>query len=332
MRKYWQRLASNLSVSTVVAAAAVILSHGSAQSEEWPTMPIKLVISQAAGSAPDIIGRLIAEQLSRSLGQPVIVDNRPGASNLIGAQVAARAKPDGNTIFLATAAALATNPYTIKNLPYDPIKDFVPIAMVATNPFIILANPDVKANTLAELFELDKSAPGKLSIATEGPQLFTGILAAWMNKRAGTKFTEVPYTTITQGIQDALSGRVQLISLPIVSAAPYIANGKLKALAVSSLTPVPGFEKIPSVAATLPGVELVGWLVLVAPAGTPAAIVDRINRSTDSALKDQKIQQRLVEFGFFSNGAETPAATTRFVRSQYDMLGKVIKEIGLEAK
>jgi tripartite-type tricarboxylate transporter receptor subunit TctC len=218
-----------------LALLPLLLATGSADAQSWPTKPIKFIVSQAAGGTPDIICRLLADRLSRVLGQQAIVENRPGAGNTIGAQAAARAAPDGYSFFFATAAALVTNPYTSKSLPYDPIADFVPVAMVAKGPFIVLSHPSVPAKTLGELFAYDKQNPGKLAYATDGPRNFSGIVAAWLNKLGGVDILQVPYATMPQGVQDTLAGRVPLTILAVPSAAPHIGSGALRPLAVTSL-------------------------------------------------------------------------------------------------
>lgn len=311
-------------------AICTLLSISNASAQEWPTRPVKIIVSQAAGATPDIICRILADKLSTALGQQFFVENRPGAANAIGAQAAARSAPDGYTFFFATTAALASNPFTFKSLPYDPVKDFVPVSMVAKGPFFLLAHPSVEAKNLKELFALDKANPGKMSVATEGSRNFTGILAGWLNKTAGTKLVEVPYTTITNGIQDALAGRVQLIALPIPSAAPLIADGKLKAVAVSSAKPMPKFESVPPIAETLPGVELVGWFVFVAPTGTPAPIIARLNQEMTKILNDPATKERLIELGVYTDGAGTVEQTGQFLKDQYEVWKKVVQDIGLE--
>jgi tripartite-type tricarboxylate transporter receptor subunit TctC len=178
----------------LACALALLAASDQVAAQSWPARPIKFIVSQAAGGTPDIICRLIAEKLSRALGQQVVVDNKPGGGNIIGAQTAARSAPDGYTFFFATAAALVTNPYTFKSLPYDPARDFVPVSMVASNPFFLLANPGLPAKTLQELIALDKAEPGRLLAATDGQRNFSGMLTAWFNKRAGTT-SSVPYAT-----------------------------------------------------------------------------------------------------------------------------------------
>ncbi len=313
-------------------AGALVLLTASEEvaAQSWPTRPIKFIVTQAAGGTPDIICRLITDKLSRALGQQVVVENRPGGANVIGAQAAARSAPDGYTFLFATAAALVTNPLTFKSLPYDPARDFVPVSMVASNPFFLLANPGVSANTLPELTALDKAGPGKLSAATDGHRNFSGMLIAWFNKRAGTGITPVPYASMPQGAQDALAGRVQLVVLAVPSAAPLMAQGQLRGLGVSSAKRLAGFESIPAISETLPGFDFIGWFAVVAPTGTPADVIERMNREMDAALKDAEIARRMREVGMYSEGAGTPEQTAAFVRAQSGAWGKIIQDIGLQ--
>jgi tripartite-type tricarboxylate transporter receptor subunit TctC len=320
----------NKPIGTLALLAAILLGGPEASAQTWPTKPVRLIVSQGAGGTPDIICRLLADRLSQSLGQQFVVENRPGGGNIVGAQTAARALPDGYTFFFATAAALVSNPYTFKSLPYDPANDFVPVGMVANNPFFLLAHPSVKATTLKELIALEKANPGKLTYATDGPRNFSGILAAWINKRANTNIVQVPYATMPQGVQDAIAGRVQLVILAPASAAPFMSQGNLRALAVSSAKRVPGYETIPPIADTLPGVELIGWFAIVAPKGVPSEVVQKLNGALDRILKDREVMQKLVGLGFYTEGAGTPEAARAYIRSQLETWGKVTRDIGLE--
>ena len=314
----------------VTLLALMLLSLAPASAQTWPTRPIKIIVSQAAGGTPDIICRLVSAQLSILLGQQVVVENRPGGANVVGAVAAAHAAPDGYTLFFATAAALVSNPHTFKTLPYDPVKDFVAISMVAKNPFLILAHPSVAANTLPELFAYDKANPGKLTFATDGRRNFSGILATWLNKAGGGNILQVPYATMPQGIQDTMAGRTQLTILSPPTAAPHIASGALKPLAISWSKRLPQYAQVPSISEAYPGVELTGWFVIAAPTGTPAAVITRVNQEMDKVLKTPEMVRRLAEVGFFTDGAETPEATRAFVRAQYELWSKVTREIGLE--
>lgn len=314
-------------VALLIASMLLALSPSAA--ETWPTKPVKIVVSFAAAATPDIICRLISERLATALGQPVIVDNRPGGANVVGAVAVKNSAPDGYTLYFATAAALVSNPYTFKNLPYDPVKDFVPVSMVAKNPFMILVHPSVPANTLPEVADYDKKNPGKLTFATDGKRNFSGILATWLNKVSGANILQVPYATMPQGVQDTIAGRTQLTILSPPSAAPQIKSGALKPIAVSWSKRLPQFPNVPSISDNYPGVELTGWFVIVAPAGTPAEIIARVNGEMDKILKAPDLVGRLADLGFYTDGAETPDTTRAFVKAQYELWGRVVKEIGL---
>src|SRR6185503_8354337 len=262
----------------LIPALLLAATHAQAQAQGWPDRPIKFISSQAAGGGTDVIGRLVADQLSARVGQPIVFENRPGGGNVIGTQAAARSAPDGYTFFFATAAALVTDPYTFKSLPYNPMKDFTVVSDIAHVSFMILAHPDVPAKNLPELIAYAKANPDKLAIATDGARRFSGMIAAWINKLAGTKISYVPYTQMTQGIQDVLAGRVQLIIIAVPAAKGHVAAGKLKPLAVTSLKRLPEYPDVPAVAETFPGFDFAGWFALAAPKGTPPAIIERVHK------------------------------------------------------
>jgi tripartite-type tricarboxylate transporter receptor subunit TctC len=308
----------------------VVLTVAAARAESWPMRPIRLIVTQGAGGTPDLIARMLGVRLTRALGQQIVVENRPGGGNVIGAQVAARAAPDGYTFLFATSAALVTNPYTFKALPYDSLKDFVPVGLVARGPFLVLAHPNVPVKDLPGLFAYAKRNPGKLAFATDGPKNFSGILAAWIDKLGGVDMVQVPYAKMPQGVEDVLSGRVQLVVLAVPSAAPFIANGQLRPLAVSSLARLDNYPDVPPIADNFPGVEMIGWFSIVAPAGTPADIVAHMNRELDKILKDPEVVHQLAVVGFFTEGAGTPEETRAYVKAQYDLWGKVTRDIGLK--
>lgn len=312
-----------------IAAALLLLGTG-ASAQTWPDRPIKFISSQAAGNATDTIARLTGDLLSKRLGQPIVVENRPGGGNVIGTQAAVRSAPDGYTFFFASAAPFVSDPYTFKSLPYDTMKDFVPVARVAQISFVVLAHPSVPANTLPELFALAKEEPDRFIFATDGERRFSGMIVAWLNKLAGTKMVQVPYKAQTQGIQDTLAGRVHLIIVGAPNARTLAAGGKLKPLAVTSLQRIEGFEKVPTVAETFPGFDFPGWWLLAAPAATPASIVERMNREMDAVLKEPAVLERLRRMGFATSGATTPKETRDYVLAQYAAWGKMVKEIGLK--
>jgi tripartite-type tricarboxylate transporter receptor subunit TctC len=310
----------------LLALLGVLQAHA----QTWPNRPVRTIVSFAAGSAPDIVCRFLTDRLSRSLGATIVVDNRPGAGNIIAAQAAARSAPDGYNFFCATAATLVSNPHTFKSLPYDPVRDFAPVGMIAKGPFFLLVNPKVPAKTLAELVAYDKANPGKLSFATDGQRNFTGMMAAWLNKIAGTSMLTVPYAGMPLGIQDTVAGRTQVILLALPAAAPRMRGGELRPLAASFAKRVPGFDEIPAISETFPGFELVGWFLMLAPSGTPKEIIGSMNREMDKVLKDADTAKRLAALGFFTEGAETPEAVAEAIRADTEKWGRIVKEIGIQ--
>lgn len=314
----------------LISLALLALAVPAAHAQNWPDRPIRFVVTQAAGGTPDIIARLIADKFGKAVGQQVVVENRPGGGNVIGAQAVARAAPDGYTFLFATAAPLVTNPHTFKTLPYEAEKDFTPVGFIARVPFFVMVHPSVEAKTLPELIALEKAKPGSLSVATDGQRNFSGMLTAWLGKLGGVNFTQVPYTAMPQGIQDTVAGRVQVVMLAVPSAAPFMQRSQLRALATSSASKVPGFDQVTPIAQTYPGFDFIGWFALVAPAGTPADIVEKANRALDGVLKDPEVAERMQKVGFYSDGAGTPQSTAQYIRDQYEAWGKVVKEIGLE--
>ena len=303
---------------------------GAVHAQSWPARPIRFILSQTAGTSPDITARLIADRLSRLWGQQVIVDNRGGGQNVIGSQLAARATADGYNYFFATTAAIAMNPFTFKSLPYDPAKDFAPVANIGLSPFVIAVNPGVQAKTLAELIALDKSQPAKLSLANEGPRTLGGVMGQMLNHSAGIKLLQVPYNGVGPAIQDTIAGRTQVILISSAALGPFLKRGDLRALAVTAGRRVPDLDQVPTAAETLRGFEYVGWYALVAPAGTPKAIIERVNRDVDRVLGDAEVKARLRELGLVSEGAGTPASTGEFLKAERERWSKLIRDIGLQ--
>ena len=320
-------LRSRLCLALVLLLAGV--GAASAQAA-WPVRPIKMIVSQAAGGAPDILCRMVTEEVSKRIGERFIIENRPGGGNVLGAQAAARSAPDGYTFLWATAAALVTNPYTFKSLPYDPVKDFVAVGRVAEAAFVLAAHPSVPVKTLPELIAYAKANPGKLNIATDGAKNFSGMVAAWINKLGGIDIPQVSYSTMPQGAQDAVAGRVQLTILAIQAAMPLVESGKLNALGLSMGRRAPGFENLPAIAETFPGFDLTGWMLIAAPTGTPDAILQRFNRELGAVLRQPELVKRLAEIGFFTDGAGSLAEASAYVKDQYAVWGRLVSEIGLK--
>lgn len=300
-----------------------------AQGAAWPQRPVKWIVSQPAGAGPDILARFIADNLSRSLGQTIVVENRPGGQNVIGAQAAARSAPDGYTFFYATTAAMVTNAFTFKTLPYDPEKDFVPVSLVGRTPFMLAASTSSGFKTLADVITQAKAQPDKFAIATEGPKTFSGMLADSVAAMAGIKLTHVPYTKAPDAIQDVLGGRVALICLPDAALTAYVTAGQLQPLAVSTAARLPTLANVPALSETFSGFEYTGWNGLFAPAGTPAEIVTRMNRELAALLRQPDVVQRLLTLGSMADAGLSPAAFAGFMKSERERWARIVKAIGI---
>jgi tripartite-type tricarboxylate transporter receptor subunit TctC len=308
----------------------LLLVTGNALAQDWPSRPVKFIVSQAPGTSPDITARYLADRLSRLWNQQVVVENRPGGQNVPGAQAAARSAPDGYNFFYATTAAIVSNPVTFKALPYDPAKDFVPVAMIAKSPMVVAVNPAVPAKTLAELVAYDKAQPGKLAAANEGAKTFSGMMSQLLNKSAGIQLLQVPYNGVSPAIQDTIAGRTQVVLVSSAALLPFLKRGDLRPLAVSAGKRVRGLEDVPTFSETYPGFEYVGWFALLAPTGTPPAVIQRVNRDMDRVLTDPEVAQRLFDLGLVNEGAGTSESLNEFLRAERERWAKLVKEIGLQ--
>ena len=311
------------------AALLASLAGTAAAAATWPTRPVRWILAQPSGASVDIAARVVAERLARTWGQQVVVDNRPGGQSVIGAQAAARAAGDGYNYFFATTAPLATNPFTFKALPYDPVRDFVPVAKIGSAPFVVAVNTAVPARSVAELIALAKSRPGKLALAHQGPRSLGGIISQALALTAGIDLLQVPYNVQGIAIQDTIGGRVQVLVLSTGILTPFMKRGDLRPLAITGAKRVPGLDA-PPIAETFGGFDYVGWYALLAPKGAPAAIIRRVNRDLDQVLAEPDIAGRLRDFGIYTEGAGAPEEVGRFLRIERERWGKTIRAIGIE--
>jgi tripartite-type tricarboxylate transporter receptor subunit TctC len=317
-------------VFRALSLIALAASFGHAAAQDWPNKPVKWILSQPAGASPDITARLIADRLSKMWGQQVIVDNRPGGQNVIGAQLAAKSPADGYNYFFATTAAIVSNPFTFKSLPYDPERDFVPVILIGKSPMVVAVNTSVPARSLAELIALDRAQPGKLAAANEGAKTFGGMMSQMLNLTTGMKLLQVPYNGVAPALQDTIAGRTQVVLVSSGAMSAFLKRGDLRPLAVSSGRRVPGLENVPTLAESYPGFEYVGWFALLAPAGTSADIVQRLNRDANKVLADPEVTQRLRDLGAISEGPGTPEDLARFLKDERVRWAKLVKDIGLQ--
>jgi tripartite-type tricarboxylate transporter receptor subunit TctC len=310
------------------AACALAAPHET-KAQAWPQRPVTLIVSQAAGASPDVMARLVADRLARRIGQGVIIENKPGGANVIGATAAARAEPDGYTFFFATSAALVTNPFLIEKMTYDPIKDFKPVTLVTRSHQVIVAHPDTQLKSLADLIAFDKKEPGKISIAVDSPRNLAGVTAQALNRRAGLKLVLVPYPNINVGLQDTVAGRtgVGVFSMSIVES--LVRDGKLRALALASNKRAENMPDVPAAAETIPGFDFSGWFMLMAPAATPDAIVQRMNAEVREVVKDEKIREMGPKLGFDIETG-TPQDAVKFLAEQTETWRRITAELGLQ--
>jgi tripartite-type tricarboxylate transporter receptor subunit TctC len=315
---------------TLALALSMALALGQAAAQEFPAKPVHWILSQPPGSSPDISARLIADGLSKGWNQQVVVDNRPGGQNVIGAVAAAKSAPDGYTYYFATTAALVSNPLTFKSLPYDPERDFAPVAMIGKSPMVIAVNNAVPAKSIADLVALDKKDPGKLAAANEGTKTFGGMMSQLLNVATGMSLLQVPYNGVAPALQDTVVGRTQVVLVSSAAMSPFIKRGDLRPIAVTSSKRVSGLESVPTMAESYPGFEYVGWFALVAPTGTPDPIVRKVNADVNAVLAKDDIQKRLLELGAINEGPGSPEQLAQFLRDERVRWAKLVKDINLQ--
>jgi tripartite-type tricarboxylate transporter receptor subunit TctC len=314
---------------TLSALAAGLPLAAFAQGGAWPDKPVKLLLSQPAGSGADAMARLIGDNLSRKWGQPVVVENRPGGQNAIGAQAAAKSPADGYTFYFATAAALVSNAYLFRTLPYDPKKDFTPVGMVGKVPFLLSVNPNSQLRTLQDFIAFAKANPGKLNVANEGPKTFGGIMTRLIAQQLGIEVNPVPYVSVAAASTDAIGGQIECLLSDMPSVAQNLKAGKLRPLAFTTAKKVAGFESVPLFADVLPGFDYAGWLGIVAPTGTPPAAVQRFNRDLDAALADKDLAAKIMAIGPITDGAGTPPQMAAFLQGEHDRWVKLTRELAI---
>lgn len=300
-----------------------------AQTTVWPDKPIKFLLSQPAGSGPDNVARLLADRLAKPLGQSVVIDNKPGGQNVIGAQAAARAAPDGYTFYFATTAALITNPLLFKQLAYDPQKEFMPVAFVARSPFAILVDANSTIQTIDDLIAKSKASNGQFSIGNEGPRTFSGMIARLFNSRSKAGANLVPYANVGVGSQNLMGGHVDAMVADLASTAQLAKQGKLRVIATTAAKRVAGWETVPALSEKLGNFDMVGWFAIVAPKGTPSQIVFKLNQEVNALLADKDLAGRIATIGPLADASMSEADLGKFLGAELARWSDVTKEIGV---
>jgi tripartite-type tricarboxylate transporter receptor subunit TctC len=308
-----------------------LLVPATADAQTWPTRPIKLIVPTGPGAATDVMARLLSDGVARRLGQTMVVENMPGASGILAHQAVARAAADGYTLLFTNTSGMAINLVSFRQLPYDPTRDFVPVAMVCSlGPQMLSVNAGLPVATLPELIAHANANRGKLSLAFDTTAGAAAFAAKLLNKRADLGLVEVPYRSAAQMTQDIAGGITQVMVSSIAAANTVVEAGKVRRIAITSAKRFPGLPDLPSVSEIVPGVVMNGWFAVVAPAGTPPEVVSRINREIGEYLKGPEIGQRLLSFGLATEGAGTPESTGQFIRVQQEEWRALAKELDIQ--
>ncbi|MEM5432946.1 tripartite tricarboxylate transporter substrate binding protein [Cupriavidus oxalaticus] len=314
-----------------VAALAMCLAAPAGASEAWPQKPITLIVPWAAGGSTDILARVLSEHLTRSLGQPVIVDNKPGASGNIGSAMVARAKPDGYTLLVGSMSTHAMNPALMSNMPFRGVDDFTPLGLLAYVTNTMVVHPSVPAQNVKELVAYAKANPGKLAYASAGPGSTNHLSAVLFEKMAGIQMLHVPYKGGAPAVVDTVAGQTQLLFSAGTQTLPHVKAGKLRLLAVTESKRSPLLPNVPTVAETLPGYELAVWYGAFGPKGMPAELTARLNREINTVMALPEVKAKMNAIGV-ETATSTPQQFATILRRDADRYGKLIRELGIQGE
>ena len=311
-------------------ALGILAMAQPAAAQTYPTRPVTIVAPYAAGGGADLIARLMAQKLGERLRESFVVENRLGAGGVIAASSVAKATPDGYTLLVAASTQLAIQVTLHKTLPYDPAADFMPVALLASVPFVLTVNPSLPVHSVGDLITLAKQEPGKLTFGSSGvggpPHLFTELLKTM----TGIEMTHVPYKGTAQAITDVVAGHVPIIFSDLAPAIPLIKDGRLRALGISSAVRFAGLPDVPTLAeAGVPGFDAVAWLALVAPAATPREIVDKLHADVKAIMAEPTVQQKFIDLGNIPLVSPPPDELRAYVKSEIVRWGKVVEKAGL---
>ena len=316
--------------SFIAATLAAALTAGGAAAQDYPTRPIRLIVAFAAGGTTDFVARQLAERAKASLGQNIVVENKPGANGAIGAEYVAKSEPDGYTLFFSTAGALAINPSMRSDLPYDPIKDFTPIVPVARNTVLFAVNPTLGVATAQEMIARAKEKPGTITVAITGVGAISHLAIEMLQIAAGIKLQYVPYRGAGQAVADFIGGQLNAMSAEVPVLMPQIKAGKAKILAVSAQNRSDVLPEVPTFAELgYPDVIADNWSGVLAPPKTPASIVARLNQAFNAVVRDPEVRRRFAENGVSTIGG-TPEDLTELIKSETARWRKVVKETGVK--
>jgi len=310
---------------------AFACATGAALAQKYPTKSIRIIVPQLPGDSCDTFARLIGQKMGERLGQQVVVDNRPGASGTIGLALTAQAPADGYTIACGQGGNLSVIPHTMKNVPYDALKDFAPIALVATNYLALVVHPSTPFKTVGEFVKFLKANPGKVAFASNGEGAFIHMATESFRSQVGFKYLHVPFKGVPQMAQELMSGRVDAAFSSFTGMYPFITSGRVRLLGIAKATRAPNYPDLPTIAETVPGFSSGGWFGFVAPARVPKEIIAILNREANAAMKVPEIRKKLETLGL-DVWTESPEYFAALMKSEYDKYGKVARDIGLVPK
>ncbi|SOY93377.1 conserved exported hypothetical protein [Cupriavidus taiwanensis] len=319
-----------LTTAVVVAAASIVCAPIIANAADYPNKPIRLLVPYPPGGSTDGVARLVGQKLAAKLGQPVVVDNRPGASEAIAASAVAKSSPDGYTLLFATMTGLSVNPSLYSKLSYDPAKDFSPIIQVTSIPSVMVVNPSVPVNSMSDLARYLKTRPSSEGYASAGNGTPSHLGMELYKKATNTSIVHVPYKGGAPALQDLMAGQVQVMMALAPEAMPLVKGGKLKALAITTAKRATAYPELPTVSESgLPGFEMIFWQALVAPAGTPKEITSKLNKTINEILAEPEIKRRLLEMDLEPAGGSQEALES-LMRTQAGKWKKVVLDAGIK--
>jgi tripartite-type tricarboxylate transporter receptor subunit TctC len=299
-----------------------------AHAQNYPNHPIKVLVPWPPGQATDVSARMVAERLSPALGQPLVIDNRPGAGGVLGTEVAAKSPADGYTILAGSSGPISISP-NVQKVSYDPLKDFAPISLIGVNPFVLVVNPAIPAKNVKELLALLRSHPGKYSFSSSGSGATSHLMSSLFNSMAGVSAVHVPYKGSSPSVTDVASGQIAYTIESVTAISGLAKAGRLRALAVTSAKRAEALPELPVIADDLPGYEMAGWIGLLAPAGTPRDVVDRLSAETQKIMQDPELRKRFVSGGMEPSGNK-PSEFADFLRKQNERYGSAVKQANVK--
>lgn len=317
------------SIGSLLVAATIAIVATPALAQDYPTKPVTIVIPFAAGGAGDILGRILSPRLEKAFGRPFVVENKPGAGGVIGAVATARAEPDGHTIMIAPSPTMAVNVTLYKKLPYDPVADFVPLAMAAQTPFVLVVNPALPVKSMPDLIKWVKSQKGKVSYATAGAGVPHHLFAELLKSMTGIEMSPVPYKGSVPAVTDVVAGHVPLMFVDLGPALSVIQAGKVRAIGVSTASRIPALPDVPPINDTVKGFDVASWQMVVAPAKTPRAIAERLHAELKKQFATPEVSALVAKTGMLPIQTTTIEGLQTFVKSEIARWGEVVKQAGI---